>query len=233
MLKRLFFLLICFGLAGAVQAKGLDIGVGSSAKDTGKTTSEEAAAERYQAPIRLNTYQKQSRKKRTTSPYKKFSSQTHYGKRFRKIETYLKAKDTSVIVWAGLGILALALLTGLGMVLEVVSFLGAVITISILTLLALVLPFVDGIGIDQSFVLAAVMFLFGVALTYVVLALLGAWASGAALAVTGVFVIIWTLLSFLFAIGLYFFLYAIWRAIKAVFRIFILVLTLGFVDIGK
>lgn len=233
MLKQFFFLLICLGLVGIVQAKGLDLSINSAVKDTGKTKSEEAAAERYQAPARLKTYAKQSRKKRPVITHKNSSHQAHYGKRLRKIEAYLKAKDTPVIVWAGLGILALALLTGLGMILGIVSFLGAFITLSILSLLALVLPFIDDIGISEDFIPAAILFLFGMSLGYIALTLLAAWAGSAALAATGVLVIVWTLLSLLFSFLFYIVLSILWKALKAVFRILILVLTLGLVDIGK
>jgi hypothetical protein len=233
MLKQFFFLLICLGLVGIVQAKGLDVSINSAVKDTGKTKSEEAAAERYQAPTRLKTYAKQSRKKRSAIAHKKNANQAHYGKRLRKIEAYLKAKDTPVIVWAGLGILALALLTGLGMILGIVSFLGAFITLSILSLLALVLPFIDDIGISEDFIPAAILFLFGISLGYIALTLLAAWAGSAALAATGVLVIVWTLLSLLFAFLFYIILSILWKALKAVFRILILVFTLGLVDIGK
>jgi hypothetical protein len=111
--------------------------------------------------------------------------------------------------------------------------LGAFITLSILSLLALVLPFIDDIGISEDFIPAAILFLFGISLGYIALTLLAAWAGSAALAATGVLVIVWTLLSLLFAFLFYIILSILWKALKAVFRILILVFTLGLVDIGK
>lgn len=231
MIKKLFFLLIVSCLGGLAQAKTLDLNTGVSVKDTGKTKSEEAAAERYQ-PFATAPSKRTRPQPKQLSSQKKPSRQIHYGKRLRKMTEYLKAKDTPVMVWAALIILAGSLLVGVGMILEIVSFLGAFIALSILTLAALVLPFINDIGIGDSFALAAMMFFFGVALIYLTLAVLGAWAGGAALAATGAWVLLWTLLSLAFAIAFYFALYIIWKVFKAVFRIFILVLTLGFVDIG-
>ncbi|WP_045112761.1 hypothetical protein [Microscilla marina] len=223
MKKKLFLSLICLFVYGALQAKAPKTW---DTSDTSKTLSEEAAAEHYQPLPRKHT---RPPLHRTTTPH-----QHHYDKRLRTFKHSLQPQQTPTMVWIGVGILIAALLIGTGMMLQLVSFFGAFISLAIITLVALALPFVESIGIEENFVLGAIMFLFGIAMIFMGLGVVALWAGGTASIIeAGAFVISWSLLSFAFAIGLYFALYVLWKLLKAFFRLIILVFTFGLVDIGK
>ncbi|WP_299455258.1 hypothetical protein [uncultured Microscilla sp.] len=230
MKKKLFLSLICLIVYGVLQAKAPKIW---DTSDTSKILSEEAAAEHYQPLSSINTL---SPKKHTQPSLHRptTSHKHHYGKRLRTFKHYLQPQQALTMIWIGVGILIAALLIGTGMMLQLVSFLGAFISLAIITLVALVLPFVESIGIEENFVLGAILFFFGIAMIFMGLGVVALWAGGTASIIeAGAFVISWSLLSFAFAIGLYFALYILWKLLKAFFRLIILVFTFGLVDIGK
>lgn len=137
------------------------------------------------------------------------------------------------MLWWGLGILGATLLAGTGLLVEILGLFWAAAIVGALALLAMVLPLIDDIGIKQNFVLGAMLFFFGMALGWLSIGLLGFWATNAALFKSGVFVIVWSLVGFAFAIAFYLALYFLWKLIKAFFRLMILIFTFGLVDIDK
>ncbi|OJJ19124.1 hypothetical protein BKI52_20120 [marine bacterium AO1-C] len=217
-----------FGLFCTVSVWALDQPV--SVSDTGKTSNEAEAA--YDDQRQRSKHLSKNEIKRSLYTHKKYSKK-HLGQRRHFSWKPKKQQELQTISFILLGMFALSLLVGLGLIASFLSLFWATITLGSITLLALVLPFIDDIGFDKSFFQALVMFLFGYIMGRITLFTLAFWLAKASLMSAGIFVIIGSIIALLGALLGAWFLYLLWKAIKAFFRLIILILTLGLVDIDK
>lgn len=195
--------------------------------DTGKTSTEaEADYYHHRQPVRRLSKNKFRKKRR-------LQSTVHLGKKPKPRERTWQKKVQPTMFWWSLGILVMALVVGVMLLVEVMGLFWATISLGILALLELILPFIDDIGFEVDFGMAFIALLFSLVLGWLSINLIGLWLLQASLFSAGTLVLTWSLAGFLLAIVTYFILRLVWKAIRKFFRFIILLLTLGFVDIDK
>ena len=200
----------------------------SAVLDTGKTSNEAEAAYDDRKQYQQRFFK--SKRKQQVSVRKK-RTKKHLGQRQHFSWKPKKQREFGVIWYILLGLFVLSLLVGLGLVIKFLSLFWSTLFLGLITLAALAIPFIE--DIEKGFFEGLTMFVFGYFMGRITLFSLGFWIANASLISSGSFIILGSLAALALTLVFVEAIKILWKAIRSIFRLFVLLLTFGLVDIDK